>query len=93
MVATKTDGKRGWGIINNVLQWSFLLSIALYLAVSKNHTRSSLRELDAIILRNEALPQQNEMRITLLENKGRRNRQKDGIMDKTAIYNLLKGKG
>ena len=93
MVASKTDSKRGWGVINNILQWSLLLSIALYLVVSKNDTRSSLGELDTRILRSEALTKQNEIRITLLANVDRRNRQRDKIMDKKTVYKVLKGKG
>lgn len=92
MVASKTEEKRKWGVINNVLQWSFVLSIAIYLAVSKNDCGSSLRDLDARILRNEALPKQNEMRITLLENVDRKNSQMDKIMDKKAVYKLFEGK-
>ena len=91
MVASKTDSKRGWGVINKVLQWSLLLSIALYLAMSKNDTRSSLGELDARILKNEALLKQNEIRITLLENLDRRNRQMEKITDKKTVYKVLKG--
>ena len=92
MTPLKKESKHDWTLINSVLQWSFLLSTVIYLAIARNGTMKPFGELDERILRNEKLLKGNEIRIKLLENTERRNSHKDEITRKDFLQKVFDGK-
>ena len=60
MAASKIEGKCDWVLINNMLQWAFLISVVIYLAVEKTGSIKSNGELDARLKRHEAMFKENE---------------------------------
>ena len=60
MAASKTEDKRDWALINNVLQWTFLISTVVYLVVEKTGSIKMTGEPDVTLKRYEALLKKNE---------------------------------
>ena len=60
MAASKNEGNRDWALINNVLQWTLLISTVAYLAIEKTGSIKMIGEPDVRLKRQEALLKKKE---------------------------------
>ena len=87
MVALADDGGkvRQRGIINNILQWSLLYSVCIYLVLTRRESvclMGSMEHLTSTTLKNEEATARNDVRITALERMGNKFKSERAILRK-----------
>ena len=82
------------GMINNILQWSLLSSVCIYLVLTRRESvtaMGSMEQLTSRILKNEEATKRNDERITALERRVNKLILEYAVLGKTVLENVLFG--
>ena len=82
------------GIINNILQWSLLSCVCIYLVLTRRESVSSMGSMEHLtsrILKNEEATKRNDVRITTLERMSNKLNLEHAVLVKTELESFLFG--
>lgn len=79
------------GVINNILQWSLLFSVCIYLVLTRRESMSSMEQMNSRVLQNEGATTRNDVRIAALERIANKLSWEHAMLGKTELRNVLFG--
>ena len=95
MVVPDDGGKLNQnGMINNILQWTLLTSVCIYLVLTRRepvHFMGSMEQVTLQVLKNEEATKRNDVRITTLERMASKFKLEYAMLGKTELQNVLFG--